>query len=130
MVGDEARLEDLMGPLECAVLGALWSGSPASVAEVRSRVNEAQGSDLAYTTVMTVLGRMFDKDILERQRDGRQYLYSPRYAEDELVGVLSRREVDRLVERYGDAALAAFAERLEDADPALLDRVRRLAAGS
>ncbi|HEY4118517.1 MAG TPA: BlaI/MecI/CopY family transcriptional regulator, partial [Byssovorax sp.] len=31
--------------------------------------------DLAYTTVMTVLARLFEKGLVVRDKDGRRYLY-------------------------------------------------------
>ena len=123
------ELDELLGPLECSVMRALWHASPATVAAVRARVNHCTGADLAYTTVMTVLGRLHHKGLVARSKQGRGYVYSPCHSEDELVEVLSSREVDRVLDRYGDAALSAFVTKLEGADPALLDRLRRLADG-
>lgn len=79
---------------------------------------------------MTVPTRLHEKGLVDRVKEGRGFVYAPRHSESELIAVLSRREVDRVVDRYGDAALSAFVGRLEDADPELLDRVRRLAGGS
>lgn len=112
------------------MLRALSQGDPMAVADVLDQVNGVTGAGLAYTTVMTVLGRLHDKGLVGRSKQGRGYVYTVRYSEPELVQVLSRREVDRVVDRYGDAALSAFVTRLEGADPELLDRVRRLAEGT
>jgi len=108
---------------------ALWRRAPGTVSDVRDAVNDEQNSALAYTTVMTVLTRLYDKGFVARQRRGRSYAYEPVYSETELVDVLGRRDVDRLVERYGDAALAYFVETLQDADPDLLRRMQSLASG-
>lgn len=40
-----------------------------------SEVHEAVAPELAYTTVMTVLSRLYDKGRLERDRQGRAYAY-------------------------------------------------------
>src|SRR5438445_4155279 len=60
------------GSLEQEVLTALAAaGGPLTPAEVRTAV----GGELAYTTVMTVLARLYDKGALTRQRHGRAYAY-------------------------------------------------------
>ncbi len=56
------------------VLGLLDPDAPASVQEIQAKLARA-GTELAYTTVMTVLGRLHDKGVVSRTRDGRRYLY-------------------------------------------------------
>lgn len=123
--------ETLLGPLEYAAFRALWRGAPASVSQVRERINAERPvrAHLAYTTVMTVLGRLHDKGLLDRERRGRGYVYTPRHDEDALVDALGRRDVDRLVDRYGEVALAHFVDTLSEVDPELLRRVVALAEG-
>jgi len=64
-----------VGPLEMKVLGVLNSQSDVSVSEIQGAL-KAQGHDLAYTTVMTVLVRLHNKNLVVRKKEGRQYLYS------------------------------------------------------
>lgn len=123
----EAPIEELVGPLEAACLRALWKSSPATVEQVRTAVNATQGTELAYTTVMTVLSRLHDKGLVYRWRQGRGYRYQPAYTEGELAEVFARRKVDELVERYGDLALAQFADALQRTQPGVLERVVELA---
>lgn len=56
------------------VLGLLDDDTPSSVADVRSRLSH-RGHELAYTTVLTVLSRLFDKGVVRRERVGRKLLY-------------------------------------------------------
>lgn len=121
------RVEELVGPLEAACMRALWRRAPATVAEVLERVNTRHEPPLAYTTVMTVLSRLYEKGHVTRERRGRGYAYTPAFSEDELVDALSRRDVDQLVDRYGDVALAHFAETLRQASPELLHEATKLA---
>lgn len=79
---------------------------------------------------MTVLSRLHEKGYANRRRQGRGYQYEPAYSEDELVELLGRREVDRVVERYGEVALAYFVETLHQTDPGLLRRVTALTDGA
>jgi predicted transcriptional regulator len=58
------------------VLAALWAAEePLSPAQVRERV----GGELAYTTVLTILRRLFDKGLAVRSPApaGRSYCYAP-----------------------------------------------------
>lgn len=120
-----ARYEDVLGPLAAAIVREVTARGEASVADVVDGLRAAQGRDHAYTTIMTVMGRLHEKRVLDRDRRGRQYVYRSSAPEAELVDRLSGLAVDHLVERYGTAALRHFAVRLADLDP---ETRRRLAA--
>jgi len=71
-----------MGALEHDVLSELWAlGEPATPAVVL----DALGTGLAYTTVMTILTRLWEKGLVTRKRSGRAYAYSPAVTEAELT---------------------------------------------
>ena len=122
--------QPLLGSLEYAVLTELWRRFPASVGDVLESINAQrdESDQLAYTTVMTVMARLHDKDILSREKQGRGYQYRPRYTEEQLVEELGREEVEQLLERFGGVALAHFATALGDADPEQLRRLTELAS--
>lgn len=122
----ESSAAGLLGPLEYEVMQVLWAGSPMTVPAVREIVNERRPTDgaLAYTTVMTVLSRLHGKGLVARDRRGRGYAYAPRFSEPGLVAHLSERDVEELLERYGEVALAHFAAAVDRADKRLLARLR------
>ena len=64
-----------VGPLEMEILGILNGQADLSVADIQTRL-KTSGNDLAYTTVMTVVGRLFEKGLVKRVKEGRQYLYT------------------------------------------------------
>jgi len=109
-----------LGPLEAEVMQALWAaGEPLTVREVLERLNRHRRPVLAYTTVMTVMARLAEKEILRRELDGRGYRYEAAVADAAAIAV---REV---VRDHGEAALAQFVDEAR-ADPKLLRRLRRL----
>jgi BlaI family transcriptional regulator, penicillinase repressor len=63
-----------VGPLEMQVLGILDGKPPTAVSEIQTSLKKAN-NELAYTTVMTVLVRLYNKGYLKRQKEGRQFLY-------------------------------------------------------
>lgn len=121
------RFEDVLGPLAAAIVREVGARGEASVADVVEALRERQGRTHAYTTILTVMGRLHEKGVLSRDRRGRQYIYRPTAPEDELIDRLSSLAVDRLVDRYGNAALRHFAVRLADLDPATRRRLAKLA---
>ena len=95
------------GALEAEVLDLLWASSRPLTA--RDLV-EAMDGALAYTTVMTVLTRLWEKDLLAREPVGRAYAYRPRYTEAE-VRARDMREVLRRA-RDRRAVLSHFVDDL------------------
>ena len=62
------------GGLETEVLAALWAADrPLTAGEVA----QALDSDLAYTTVQTILTRLHDKGAVSRELVGRAHAYTP-----------------------------------------------------
>jgi predicted transcriptional regulator len=117
----QAKLQ--MGGLEAMVMDVLWDRrgwlTPGEVHEVL-----ATDRSMAYTTVMTILVRLWQKGRLERQRDGRAYAYRALQSREEHAA--SR--MQELLTRVGDrpTALAYFLEALPRADR---DQLRRLLRG-
>ena len=63
-----------LGSLESEVLSVVCESGGGSVGDVRDRLSRA----FAYTTVMTTLDRLYKKDLLERHKSGRRFLYAPK----------------------------------------------------
>jgi predicted transcriptional regulator len=101
-------------------LATLWAGEePLTPAEVRREL----GSNLAYTTVMTALSRLHEKGVVDRERVGRAYAYSPMLdqagiAAERMRGLLESGE-DR------EAVLAQFVGSLSDEDGRVLAALLR-----
>lgn len=71
------------GALEHEIMAVLWqSEQPLNPGEVQQRIE----SDLAYTSVATVLGRLEAKGLVERTaKAGRAFAYRARLRESELA---------------------------------------------
>ncbi len=121
------HFEDVLGPLAAAIVREVANRGEASVADVVDGLRRSQGREHAYTTIMTVMSRLHEKGVLARELSGRQYIYGPTASEEELIDMLSGLAVDRLVDRYGTAALRHFAVRLADLDPRTRRRLAVLA---
>ncbi len=72
------------GELQSETLDVLWDhGGWLTPAEVGARLDP----DLAYTTVVTVLRRLYDKDLVHREKDGRAHIYSSVRTRDQQAAV-------------------------------------------
>ena len=72
-----------MGPLEQRLMDSLWQRGNATVREVQE---SGCCPELAYTTLMTTLDRLYKKGLLAREAEGRAFRYSP---------VMSREQMHR-----------------------------------
>jgi predicted transcriptional regulator len=104
-----------MGALEGEVLAQVWA-RPTGVTP--RQVLEGLGDGLAYTTVMTILNRLWTKGLLDREREGRAYRYKPVFSESELVASRMTKALEVASDR--EATLSQFVEELTDKDEALL----------
>lgn len=121
------RFEDVLGPLAAAIVREVTQRGETSVGDVVDGLRKTQGREHAYTTVMTVMGRLHERGVLDRERRGRQHIYRATAPEGELIDRLSGLAVDRLIDRYGTAALRHFAVKLADLDPETRRRLVALA---
>lgn len=104
-----------MGSLESSVLEQLWqSADPLTPAEVQAQLD----GDLAYTTVMTILTRLWKKGMVTRSRDGRAYAYAPAVTQAEFLAERMKGELGRTKDR--PAVLSQFVDRLSKKDAAAL----------
>lgn len=104
-----------LGELEAEIMDVLWSIHCGSVRDVLSQLKRKRSA--AYTTIMTVMSRLFDKGLLKRKMDDTgAYLYCPAQPKDEYVRATSRQAIALLLKEYGEVAVAQFADALSGTD--------------
>jgi predicted transcriptional regulator len=107
------------------VLEALWARSgPASVRDL-----QPEFSEIAYTTLMTTLDRLYRKNVLARTKEGRAFFYQPRLTRPEYDSVRAASALKVVLE--GDAAaltplMSFFVQAVGDRDEELLDELEAL----
>jgi predicted transcriptional regulator len=112
--------------LEYAVLAKLWELGVASVRERHEQLGQRER--LVYTTTAKVVDRLREKGLIQRQRDGRAFIYRPRVAREEVESARARNAVSRLFGAAPHAAVAALVEAVDAVDPGLLDELERVVA--
>lgn len=115
-----------MGELEAAVMDVLWDrGGWSTPGEVHDVL--AADHPLAYTTVMTILVRLWRKGRVERERDGRAYAYRPLQSREEYAA--ARMSELLTATRNRPLALTHFVDELSPADRVQLRRMLRGRSG-
>jgi len=111
------------GELESAIMDVMWAADrPYVVREVRERMRYDRS--VAYTTVMTVMGILFRKGVLKREKVGRAWRYWPAESREEhdarLMVEVWQSGGDRFVtmrrflESVGDEGLASLRQAMQD----------------
>jgi predicted transcriptional regulator len=113
-----------LGPLEERLLDALWQRGHATV---RDLIDDAC-QDLAYTTVMTTLDRLFKKNLLSREAEGRAFRYAPRFTREELHREVAGEAFRQLLDASPASSLplSYLVEILTERDAQLLDDLRQV----
>lgn len=96
----------VLGDLEKAVMNAVWDGGSVTVRDVHERLEQSHG--VAYTTVMTVMTRLADKQLLQRERQGSGYMYQAAQSRDGFFAGLCDRLVQDIRRDFGPSAAQAF----------------------
>ena len=107
--------------LELAILKVLWGRSPATGREIRDAL-AAEFRDLAYTSVMTILGIMEQKEYVRRRKQGGGFVYMARVTEKSTT----RRMMMDIVERAYDGSVAAAMVNLLETADIDTDEIKRL----
>jgi len=114
----------MLCPLESEIVAALQSLGSGTIRDV---VDELQKRDVnvAYTTVSTILYRLWKKKLIQRRtesyRGGTRHLYSYRNIETEYIDNL----LAGLITAFGKRGVVHLAEKLEELSPEELERLRR-----
>ena len=115
-------LSDVLGPLESEIMDVVWTRGEVTVRDVHRSLADAR--PIAYTTVMTTLGRLADKGLLNRIEDQPAHRYSARVTRDQYARSTVKSVVDWLIGHFPDPAVAYFLDRVEKGDEEVIDRLR------
>lgn len=108
---------------ELDVMEVLWDRSPLTAAEVSAAI--APRRNWTLQTVKTLLSRLAAKAVVDAERDGRRFLYTPLVARETYVSGLSHRFVERMFGGRVSPLVAQLAESdgLSDEDIAEIEQL-------
>jgi predicted transcriptional regulator len=109
---------------ELRVMKALWEVGTGTVAEVRAELGK-RGQELAYTTVMTLLGRLATKQAVTVDKEREPFVYAPAYRRESVLRDRLREFVRDVFDGDADSLVLNLVE-----DEALTPSCARSRSGS
>jgi predicted transcriptional regulator len=124
------ELEAVLGPLEANIIGVIWNSEkrPVKVRDVYEKLK--QKKDIAYTTVMSTMDRLYNKGFLDRRTEkgkgGLVYVYWPKLEEQNFKKSAVREVISSLMENFGEIVASYLVEEASSDDKELKDLREKL----
>jgi len=110
----------VLGELESAVMEVLWIEPEQTVNGVEERLRNNR--EIAHTTVLTTLDRLYQKGYLNREKEAKAFIYSPRYSREEFERTMAQEVLGALIGHSAETALSTFVDLISN-DPGGLDQL-------
>lgn len=101
-----------LSPLDQEIMNIVWNCQTCSVREVLEQIRKEK--ELAYTTVATILTRLYDKGLLKRSEKNSIVYYSPKISRQDFGKKVAGSFFTNFFQSFGDTAIASFAESIEE----------------
>ena len=123
---EQDGLKSSLFDLEAEIMEEVWALEEGdfSVADICSRLQE--GREIAYTTVMTTISRLYEKGILDRKKEGKRYLYRSKQSREEFLVSLTKKVLSSLPDIGQETAMSLLVDHVATADASELDRLEAL----
>lgn len=121
--GEQKTALGQLGALESEMMERIWRSGETSVRDVH-----AEFAQLAYTTVMTTMDRLYKKGMLQRRKVGKAFLYVAALTEQEYREQLTHHLFGMVLHdgKNSSAVLSNFVDAVGDADEKLLENLDQL----
>ena len=101
-----------LGTLEEEIMQIIWKEQNASVRLIFDKLKTKK--DIAYTTVMTIMSRLYTKGVLNRRlHENGSYIYSPAQSKEKFLDKISEQVIKNLIKNCGEVAVARFIDIVE-----------------
>ena len=122
---EKTGLETSLFDLEAEIMEIVWDeGASFSVSHIHKHLESRR--QIAYTTVMTTITRLFKKGLLTRDKEGKKYIYTAKMSREEFIEATTRQVMESLPQVGKDVAVAYLVEQIAEADEHELDRLEAL----
>ncbi len=113
-----------LGDLEEKVMNIIWEKKKATVRDVLHELNKKE--NFAYTTIMTIMDRLYKKGLLKREKKGLGYIYYPVITKEEFEKKTAEKVITELIENNPELTLAAFQGAVEKLSKEEIDKLYKI----
>jgi predicted transcriptional regulator len=114
----------LLGDLETAVMNHLWAGRDGDAKSVHAALGKRRG--ITLNTIQSTLKRLFEKNLLERDKVSHAHVYCARVSREEFHHGLIGEILVGMKSGQSDSFVSAFVDIAEQAGPEHLARLEAL----
>ena len=107
-------------------MDVVWSCGNSTVRDIHRLLSKRR--EIAYTTVMTIMGNLTKKGVLRCARQDRAYVYSPAVTRDQFTRARIAQIVDGILHRFSEPAMTYLVNRMAQVDPQRLTELEEAIA--
>lgn len=100
-----------LGELEQQVMNIVWKYKGCSIRNIVSNIQKKR--KIAYTTVATILQRLYEKELVDRKQEKHGYWYFAKISKESYIKNLASSFLRKMTHSFGDLAITSFAETLD-----------------
>ena len=104
-------------------MDVLWNDVEMTIKDVQQVLEREKSTN--FNTVMTVMNRLVDKEILHKRMEGRSFLYKPVLSREEFLTTQSKEMTNELMDEFGSVVVSHMLDALEDVDDALVAKLEQ-----
>lgn len=114
----------VLGDLEADIMKVVWNQNRVTVRDVYEQLRLEK--NLAYTTVMTIMGRLAEKGLLNKEPQGNAFAYTPTISEADFAKQVVSEVLDGLLEEFAEPAISHMVDKLGSEDNEKLNTLERI----
>ena len=103
-------LSKVLGDLESEIMEILWEKNYHTVREVYEELRLKK--KIAYTTVMTIMGRLAEKGLLKIDKEGTAYRYTPALSRKEFEKETVKKVLDSVIDFNNEGVVNYFMDKI------------------
>lgn len=120
---DQEGLNRFFGPLESKIMDILWNRNDSSIKEVQLILEKEK--PINFNTVMTVMNRLVEKNILTKRLEGRTSLFKPLTTKEDFINNQSKKLTENLLDEFGGLVVNHMLDSLKEVDDNLLQKLEQ-----
>ena len=120
---DQEGLNRFFGPLESKIMDILWNRNDSSIKEVQLILEKEK--PINFNTVMTVMNRLVEKNILTKKLEGRTSLFKPLTTKEDFINNQSKKLTENLLDEFGGLVVNHMLDSLKEVDDNLLQKLEQ-----
>ncbi|OGD73630.1 hypothetical protein A3K29_05940 [Candidatus Collierbacteria bacterium RIFOXYB2_FULL_46_14] len=117
-------IQTKLSPLEQEVMVVVWDLKKCHVRDVVNKFGKAK--PMAYTTVATLLDRLYKKGMVNKRNEGMAFVFSPKSTSEEYSKKIAKSFLNNFFDSFGESATVSFAKSVESLQKEKREELLRL----